>query len=155
MAGAEITRPQYRRDGLRYASDTTDDEWTIIAPHLPPPAKSGRPRTNDLRDMVNAIFYIAQTGWQWRMPPKDLPPFTSVQRYSYGWCDDGRWQMINPALLMATREAEGREVPLRWLSIGSAEGTFARFAQPPALSTANRSRPPKPVVRAAMLPRRR
>ncbi len=109
MAWTEITRPQYRREGLRYASDTTDEEWAIIAPHLPPSASSGRPRRNRLRDIVNAIFYIAQTGCQWRMLPKDLPPFTSVQRYFYAWRDDGRWQAINHALLMAAREAEGRD----------------------------------------------
>ncbi len=109
MAWTEITRPQYRREGLRYASDTTDEEWAIIAPHLPPPALSGRPRRNRLRDIVNAIFYIAQTGCQWRMLPKDLPPFTSVQRYFYAWRDDGRWQAINHALLMAAREADGRD----------------------------------------------
>ena len=38
MAWTEITRPKYQRDGLRYASDTTDEEWTLIEPHIPPPA---------------------------------------------------------------------------------------------------------------------
>src|SRR5881398_459710 len=74
MAWTEITRPQYRRDHLRYASDTTDEEWKVIAPHLPPPADCGRTRETDLREVVNAIFYIAQTGCQWRLLPKDLPP---------------------------------------------------------------------------------
>jgi len=64
MAWTEITRRQYRREGLRYASDTTDAEWAIIEPHLPPPASCGRPRENSLREVVNAIFYIAQTGCQ-------------------------------------------------------------------------------------------
>jgi transposase len=71
-----------RRDGLRYASDTTDEEWELIAPHLPPPAESGRRRKTSLREVVNAIFYIAQTGCQWRLLPKEFPPFTTVQRYS-------------------------------------------------------------------------
>ena len=81
----EITRAQYRRDGLRYASDTTDAEWAIIAPFMPPPATRGRQRTTDLRAVVNALFYIAQTGCQWRMLPKDFPPFTTVQAYFYPW----------------------------------------------------------------------
>jgi transposase len=62
-----------------------------------------------LREVVNAIFYIAQTGCQWRMLPGDFPPFTTVQRYFYDWRAEGRWQTINHALLMAVRETEGRE----------------------------------------------
>ena len=108
MAWTEITRRKYRRDGLRYASDTTDAEWAVIEPHMPPPADCGRPREASLREVVNAIFYIAQTGCQWRMLPGDFPPFTTV-RYFYGWRADGRWQTINHALLMAAREAEDRE----------------------------------------------
>ena len=87
MAWTEITRPKYRRDGLRYASDTTDEEWAVIEPHLPPPATCGRTRETDLREVVNAIFYIAQTGCQWRLLPKDFPPYTTVQRYFYAWRD--------------------------------------------------------------------
>ena len=59
MAWTEITRRKYRRDGLRYASDTTDAEWTVIEPHMPPSAHCGRPRGTSLREVVNAIFYIA------------------------------------------------------------------------------------------------
>ncbi len=109
MAWTEITRRKYRRDGLRYASDTTDAEWAVIEPHMPSPAICGRPRGAILREVVNAIFYIAQTGCQWRMLPRDFPPFTSVQRYFYSWRAEGRWQTINHALLMAVREGEGRE----------------------------------------------
>ena len=109
MAWTEITRSKYRRDGLRYASDTTDGEWAVIEPHMPAPARCGRPREASLREVVNAIFYIAQTGCQWRMLPRDFPPFTIVQRYFYAWRADGRWQVINHALLMAVREAEGRK----------------------------------------------
>ena len=109
MAWTEITRPKYQRDGLRYASDTTDEEWAVIEPHMPPPAPCGRTRKTGMRDVVDAIFYIAQTGCQWRMLPKEFPPFTTVQRYFYAWRDNGRWQTINHVLLMAVREADGRE----------------------------------------------
>jgi hypothetical protein len=64
LAWTEITRPKYQRDGLRYASDTIDDEWAVIEAHLPPPATCGRTRKTSLRDVVNAIFYIAQSGCQ-------------------------------------------------------------------------------------------
>lgn len=76
MTWTEITRPKYRRDGLRYASDTTDAEWAVISRHLPGPCRRGRPRRIALREVVNAIFYIGQTGCQWRLLPKDLPAFT-------------------------------------------------------------------------------
>jgi transposase len=109
MAWTEITRAQYQRGGLRYASDTTDAEWALIEPNLPPPARRGRKRRTCLRATVNAIFYIAQSGCQWRMLPKEFPPFTTVQRYFYGWRDNGTWKAINHILLMAVREAAGRE----------------------------------------------
>jgi transposase len=109
MAWTEITRAKYRRDGLRYASDTTDEEWAVIEAHLPPPAGRGRKRHTRLRDVVDAIFYIAQSGCQWRMLPKQFPPYTTVQRYFYAWRDDGIWQSINHVLLMDVREAAGRE----------------------------------------------
>ena len=63
MAWTEITRPKYQRDQLRYASDTTDAEWAVIEPHLPLPAKCGRTRETDLREVVNAIFYIPSSGY--------------------------------------------------------------------------------------------
>ena len=109
MAWTEITRPKYRRDGLRYASDTTDEEWAVIARHLPPEPRRGRPRTTPLREVVNAIFYIAQSCCQWRLPPKDFPPFTTVQHYFYRWRAAGVWLTINHALVMLARAAEGRE----------------------------------------------
>ena len=109
MAWTEITRAKYRRDGLRYASDTRDEEWRVIESHLPAAAGCGRTRETDLREVVDAIFYIAQSGCQWRLLPKEFPPFTTVQRYFYAWRDNGTWQTINHALLMSVREAADRE----------------------------------------------
>src|ERR1700693_1159155 len=106
----KITRLKYARDGLRYASDTTDEEWALIEPLLPVRAKGrGRPRTTELRWVVNALFFMGQTGCQWRMLPKDFPPYTTVQRYFYPWRDCGLWQTINHALVMQAREDAGRE----------------------------------------------
>jgi transposase len=65
MVWTEITRRQYRREGLRYASDTTDGEWAVIAAHLPARPPRGRPWQTDMRAVVDAILYIAQTGCQW------------------------------------------------------------------------------------------
>ena len=110
MVWTEITRPQYRRDGLRYASDTTDAEWALIAPHLPPPPRRRRrPRTTEPRAVVDAIFYLAQSGCQWQMLPKDFPPYSTVQRYFYRWRDGATWTSINHVLVMLERERQGRE----------------------------------------------
>lgn len=105
----EITRRQYCRDGLRYASDVTDEEWGLIEAALPPANKLGRPRTTELRAVVNALLYMLTTGCQWRQLPKEFPPFSTVQRFFYRWRDDGVWQRINHDLLMQVREADGRE----------------------------------------------
>ncbi len=105
----EITRPKYDRTGLRYASDLTDAEWRVIEPHMPAPQALGRPRTTDLREVVNAILYVLRSGCPWRLLPKDFPPRSTVQRYFAAWRDDERWARINHHLLMAAREAEGRE----------------------------------------------
>jgi transposase len=109
MAWTEITRGKYRRDGLRYASDTTDAEWGLIAPFLPKASRLGRPRRTALRAVVNAILYIASTGCQWRQLPREFPPYSTVQGYFYAWARNGLWERINHALVMVAREAEGRE----------------------------------------------
>jgi transposase len=109
MPWTEITRRQYRRDELRYASDMTDAEWALIAPHLPPPRRLGRPRTTELRSVVDALLYLLATGCQWRLLPRDFPPYSTVQRFFYRWREDGVWQRVNHDLVMRAREAEGRE----------------------------------------------
>lgn len=108
MPWTETARGEYRRDSARYASDLTDREWEFIAPFLPEPRRLGRPRTTDLRDVLDAVLYIASTGVQWRMLPKDFPPPSTVQRYFYDWRDSGLWQTIRFNLAMATRELEDR-----------------------------------------------
>lgn len=105
----EITRDQYRRDGLRYASDMTAAEWSIIEPLLPPRRRLGRPREVDLREVVNAILYILATGCQWRALPKDFPPRSTVQGYFYRWRDDGTWHLAVAKLVVRARQALGRK----------------------------------------------
>ena len=109
MSWTEITRPHYRRDKLRYASDTTEAEWALIRPFMPERSRLGRPRTVDPRAAVNAILYILATGCQWRALPKDLPPRSTVQRYFYRWRDDGTWWRINGDLVARVRQAQGRK----------------------------------------------
>ena len=109
MAWTEITRRQYRRDGLRYASDLTDAEWTLLEPFMPSVSPIGRPRETDLRAVVNAILYMASTGCQWRQLPKEFPPYSTVQGYFYEWSREGRLAAMNHALVMTAREKAGRE----------------------------------------------
>jgi putative transposase len=108
MAWTEITREQYRRDGLRYASDTTDAEWLLLSFFLPARCRVGRPREVDLRAVMNAILYILATGCQWRALTKDFPPRSTVQYYFYLWRDQRLWRRINLALVRRARAAMGR-----------------------------------------------
>ena len=105
----ETTQQQYRRDGLRYASDVSDAEWVQIEALLPVAKRLGRPRSTQMRQVVNAMLYLLTTGCQWRLLPKEFPPFSTVQRFFYRWRDAGLWQTINHFLVMRTREAAGRE----------------------------------------------
>src|ERR1700754_3229252 len=109
MSWTQITRRHYRRAGLRFASDTTDAEWALLKPHMPEPAGIGRPRTTDLRLVVNAILYVLATGCQWRALPKDFPARSTVQGYFYRWRDDGTWDWINDALVKLVRQMLGRQ----------------------------------------------
>ena len=109
MPWTETARREYRRDCPRYASDLTDREWALIEPFMPAPQRIGRPRKTDLREVVNAVLYMASTGCQWRMLPKDFPPVSTVQRYFYEWRDSRLWQTIRFHLAMQAREREGRE----------------------------------------------
>ena len=109
MPWDDIARAEYARRTTRYASDLTDREWNLIAPFMPEERGLGRPRTTDLREVLNAILYIATSGCPWRYLPKDFPPVSTVQRYFYRWRDEGLWVALNGALVMAARELEGRE----------------------------------------------
>jgi transposase len=106
----EITREKYRRDELRYASDTRAGEWAQIAPLLPGRRRLGRPRERDLRTIVDAILYLLWTGCQWRALPREFPPRATVQGYFYRWRDDGTWRRISAALVARARQRLGRNL---------------------------------------------
>ena len=109
MPWTEITRNQYLRNGLRYASDMTDAEWRLIARRLPRRHRLGRPRKVDLRKVVEAILFVLSTGCQWRALPRDFPPYSTVQGYFYAWRDTGRWHKIVAALVQQARRKLGRK----------------------------------------------
>ena len=91
-----------------YPSDLTDDQWAIIEP-LIPVNRVGRPRKVDMREVLNAIFYLTRSGCQWDMLPHDLPAKSTVYDHFAQWKADGTWQKILDALRQKVRVAEGRD----------------------------------------------
>ncbi len=94
----------------RYPSDLTDLQWDNIE-HLFPQATGaiGRPRTYPLREIVNAVLYLARGGCTWRMLPHDFPPWKTVSYYFYTWRDQGVWERVHAALRAEVRGAVGKE----------------------------------------------
>ncbi|MFB8344171.1 IS5 family transposase [Brucella cytisi] len=109
MAWTVTARRHYVRRNSRYATDLTDAEWSVIEPLMPSPRYLGRPRKTDLREVVNALLYIASSGGAWRLLPTDFPPFSTVQKYFYRWRDEGLLRAINNTLVMLAREQADRQ----------------------------------------------
>jgi len=92
-----------------YRSDVTDAQWDLLRPLLPPAKRGGRPRTVDLREVVNTLFYQARTGVQWDYLPHDLLPKSTAWDYFVAWQQDGTWQKVLDALRGQVRTEAGRE----------------------------------------------
>src|SRR5665213_1343138 len=93
----------------RYPTDLTDEEWVRIQPFLPGLAKSGRPVATNLREVLNAIRYLARSGGGWRMLPKDFPPWQTVYWWFRRFVRRFMFQTIHDVALMLDRERSGRE----------------------------------------------
>jgi putative transposase len=96
-------------DRKPYPSDLKDDEWTILELLIPRAKTGGRPRSVDMREVLNAIFYVLKSGCQWNMLPHDLPPKGTVYHYYNTWRKDGTWQRIHQALREELRQKLDRE----------------------------------------------
>jgi putative transposase len=92
-----------------YPSDLTEAQWQRIAPLIPPAKPGGRPRSVNVREILNAICSWLHTGCQWRHLPHDLPPWGTVHSYSRRWRLDGTWHQMHEALRDQVRRAAGRE----------------------------------------------
>ena len=91
-----------------YPTDLTDRHWDYIKDLIPEAKVGGRPRSLEMRQVINAILYILVTGAQWRMLPKDYPKWQSVYYYFRIWRDDGTWQRIHDTLRAELRRKAGR-----------------------------------------------
>jgi transposase len=137
-------RARYDRSKLRYPSDLTDQEWSLIELLIPPAKRGGNRRTVVVRDVVDGVMYILSTGCQWSALPKDLPPRSTVNDYFRRWNDDGTLDRIHHALYIQCRElAERKASPTAAIidsqSVKSAEKGGARLIRP-AMMPAKRSR---------------
>ena len=91
-----------------YPSDMTDAQWELLT-DLFPEAETGRPREVNIRDVVDAIFYVNRTGLQWRYLPHDYPRWDVVYWYFRKWGKDGTWDEVQRLLREGVRQAAGRE----------------------------------------------
>ena len=93
---------------MRYETDLTDEEWQLLRPLIPPAKPGGRPRTTNMREVMNAIFDFLRSGCQWRLLPHDFPPWGTVWWFFWNWRKDGTWREIHDFFRRKLRRAEGR-----------------------------------------------
>jgi putative transposase len=93
----------------RYPSDLADEEWLLIAPLVAQAAGPGRPRTVDIREVVNAILYLNKSGCQWEMLPHDFPDYRHVNYYYLEWTRNGIWDQVMDMLRGLVRTVAGKQ----------------------------------------------
>jgi len=94
---------------MPYPSDVDDAQWNVIEPLIPPAKPGGRPRSVDMREILNAILYVVRSGCAWRMLPHDLPVWSTVYDYFRRFRKTGVWQHLHDILRGQVRQQEGRE----------------------------------------------
>jgi transposase len=89
----------------------SDEQFALLEPMIPPARPGGRPRTTDMRRLLDGLFYLVRTGCQWRHlpPPPAFPPWRTVYGYMRAFEDAGVWEVIRHRLVVMLREREGRE----------------------------------------------
>ena len=116
-----------RKTRKPYTSDLTDAQWEIVEPMIPV-WSVGRERTTDMREVLNAIFYLLTNGCGWRNLPHDFPPEGTVRDHYHKWRRLGIWDKIHDALRERVREKAGREATPSAGSIDSQSVKSARTA---------------------------
>ena len=102
-----------------YPTDLTDEQWKLVEPMLPCAKPGGRPRKADLREVVNALFYLVRSGCQWRMIPHEFPPWRTCYNYYRAWIESGTWDEIVYLLRSEVRTQAGRDDQPRVAAIDS------------------------------------
>lgn len=92
-----------------YLSDLNDREWALLEP-LTPAKRGGRPGMVSMREVLNTIFYVVETGCQWSQLPRDFPPKGTVYHYFNTWRKDGTWARLKDALREQLRHCTGHQV---------------------------------------------
>jgi transposase len=93
-----------------YPSDLTEAQWKLIDPLLPLPKPGGRPRSQSLREVLNAILYLTSNGCSWRSLPHDFPNYNTVFGYFNRWKQEGLWEQIHQQLRDSVREKHKRAI---------------------------------------------
>lgn len=93
-----------------YPTDLTDEQWSHIAPLIPAPKPGGRPRTIDVREVINGILYVSRSGCAWRLIPHEFPAWGTVFYYFWRFRNEGVWERIHHVLHEQVRKKEGREI---------------------------------------------
>ncbi len=102
-----------------YPTDLTDEQWKLVEPHFADAKPGGRPRKTDLREVLNALFYLVRAGCQWRMIPHEFPPWKTCYNYYRAWIADGTWDELAFILRMEVRVDAGRKDTPRVAAIDS------------------------------------
>jgi transposase len=125
-----MSKPEHRltadRRSLHYPSDLSEADLALVAPIIPPARRGGRRRSVDVREVLNAIFYVLSTGCQRKAMSKDLPLKSTAHFYFLSWERDGTLDRIHDALYVATREAAGHEASPTVAVIDSQSGNAAQ-----------------------------
>jgi putative transposase len=96
-------------ESKRYPTDLSDEEWGLLETYLPASKWRGRPRVHSPREILNAVFYLLKSGCQWRMLPREFPPWKTVFHYFRAWRLDGTWERLNRTMRRLLREKLGRD----------------------------------------------
>ncbi len=102
-------RARYDRSKLRYPSDLTAEEWSLVKAEIPRVRRGGNKRTVNVREVINGLMYVLSTGCQWRAMPQDLPPRSTVKHYFCRWRHAGTLDRLHHALYVLCRQQAGRE----------------------------------------------